>query len=70
MKIINFFILVAAFPLRIASCPTCVGKIKTDSPPFFSDDVYQPGKALHEPITSAIAHEKIKKLSELKKEKK
>ena len=25
-----------------SSCPTCVGRIEADSPPFFSDDFYKP----------------------------
>lgn len=34
------FIALAVSPLY--SCPTCVGKVAPSSPPFFSDEFYQP----------------------------
>lgn len=37
----NILILILATTITIIGCPTCVGRIKTDSPPFFSDSFYK-----------------------------
>ena len=37
----NIFVLILACTINILGCPTCVGRIKTDSPPFFSDSFYK-----------------------------
>lgn len=63
---ISFF----CFPFRLFNCPLCVGKVKADSPLFFSDELYQPGKAEHATIKEQQAHDNLKKLFETKKEKK
>ena len=42
----------------ISSCPTCVGRIETDSPPFFSDDFYKPDpQTIDEPAQLTIDEE-------------
>jgi hypothetical protein len=66
LVIISFF----CFPFRLLSCPLCVGKVRSDSPLFFSDELYQPGKAEQSIVKEQQAHEQLKKLLETKKEKK
>jgi hypothetical protein len=46
MKRIIIFFLCVALDVEISfyavqSCPTCVGKISEESPPFFTDECYQ-----------------------------
>ena len=66
LVIISFF----CFPFRLLSCPLCVGKVKADSPIFFSDELYQPGKAEQLTVKEQQVHGHLKKLLETKKEKK
>lgn len=44
MKIFNFCVLCIVLSLFfgvLLSCPTCIGRLSQDSPPFFSDEAYQ-----------------------------
>lgn len=39
----TLFIIILMFTgIQIIACPTCVGKIKKDGPPFFDAQFYQP----------------------------
>lgn len=71
MKIFNAILVFLAIPFRLLSCPTCVGKIKAESPPFFSDDFYQPNKSETQTMSKEqIGHTQFKKLIENKRVKK
>lgn len=66
MKRFIVYISIFCFPMRLFNCPLCVGKVKSDSPLFFSDELYQPGKNEQPSIKIQQAHDQIKKLVELK----
>ncbi len=55
---------------KIVGCPTCVGRIKPESPPFFSTDFYQPGQAISRQTKEQFAQNELKKLVESTKGKK
>ncbi len=56
MKWINqFFILLFLASLgatKLYGCPTCIGRIEKNSPPFFSDEQYQPSNYQNDHIAS------------------
>lgn len=44
MKFFNlcvFCIILSLFFGALLSCPTCIGRLSQDSPPFFTDEAYQ-----------------------------
>jgi hypothetical protein len=68
---IIFYLSAVTTPLsHIIACPTCVGKIRAESPPFFSHEFYQAGKLQSNESKELIAHNQLKKLIEAKKGKK
>jgi len=44
MKKAVFFIslISSIISFQIESCPTCLGRVEKDSPPFFTDEFYKP----------------------------
>lgn len=52
------------------ACPTCVGRIKAESPPFFSTNFYQPNQSISRETKEQIGHTELKKLIESKRGKK
>ena len=54
------------------SCPTCVAKVKPESPPFYSDDFYKPGtgNAVSQLTAEQRGMQELKKLVESKRGKK
>ena len=52
------------------ACPTCVGRIKAESPPFFSANFYHPNQSISRETKEQIGHTELKKLIESKRGKK
>lgn len=72
MKIIKIIVkliifLCAATLLR--ACPKCVGKVKPESPVFFSDDFYTPNQPISGPSKEQVGKAHFKKLLESKRSK-
>ncbi len=42
MKIKLLFLLLFCLNLQLYSCPSCVGIVTQESPPFFAEEFYQP----------------------------
>lgn len=73
MKIFYFALsLILANPTMLFSCPTCEGKIKPESPLFFSEDFYKPGNgnAVNRTSKEQLGTDEFKKLIESKRVKK
>jgi hypothetical protein len=68
----NAFIVLSQLGLSFLShaCPTCVGRIKAESPPFFSADFYQPNQSISRETKEQIGQTQFKKLIESKRGKK
>jgi len=71
-KLNSAFIILSQFGLSCLAhaCPTCVGRIKAESPPFFSADFYQPNQYISRETKEQIGQTKFKKLIESKRGKK
>jgi len=39
LRIISFFC--SLVPFQVESCPSCLGRIEQESPPFFTDEFYR-----------------------------
>jgi hypothetical protein len=73
MKIFYFVVSISAlYSSALFSCPTCEGKIKPESPLFFSDDFYKPGQgyAVSRTTKEQFGSDELKKLVETKRGKK
>ncbi len=55
MKKISLFLL--CIPSLLIACPTCVGRIESDSPPFFSDEFYKPASDSMDELISESSKE-------------
>ena len=70
MKIFYFiFSVIALHSSALFSCPTCEGKIKPESPLFFSHDFYKPGQghAVSRVNKEQFGSDEFKKLVESKR---
>ncbi len=70
MRIFYFmFTVIFAHTSTLFSCPTCEGKIKPESPLFFSDDFYKPGtgNSVSHASKEQIGADEFKKLVESKR---
>lgn len=73
MRIFYFLIsTLAVNTSALFSCPTCEGKIKPESPLFFSEDFYKPGNghSVSRASKEQIGADEFKKLIENKRGKK
>lgn len=73
MKVFKLFLAGLAFKSALLfACPTCVGRIKPESPLFFSDEFYKPGtaSAIIQDSKEQRAAQEFKKLLSTKREKK
>lgn len=73
MRIFYFiFSIIIVHTSALFSCPTCEGKIKPESPLFFSDEFYKPGNgnSVSRATKEQIGADEFKKLVENKREKK
>ena len=52
------------YSCTLNACPSCVGKIKPESPPFFHPDFYQKGKAIERQTKEQYAQSEFKKMFE------
>ena len=46
----------------VLSCPTCVGRIKPESPTFFHAEFYKPGQSVSRETPEQFGHNQLKKL--------
>ncbi len=73
MKIFYFLLsILITHSTFLLSCPTCEGKIKPESPLFFSEEFYKPGNgnAVTRSTKEQIGENEFKKLVESKRGKK
>lgn len=73
MKIKLFFYLsISYFTPSLIACPTCVGKIRPESPLFFSDEFYKPAQShgISRETKEEVGRHEFKKLIESKRGKK
>lgn len=73
MKIFYFVLsILSIYSTKLFSCPTCEGKIKPESPLFFSNDFYKPGNgnSVSRMTKEQIGNDEFKKLIESKRGKK
>jgi len=73
MKIVILFFYLNVLSIApLSGCPTCVGKIHAESPPFFSDEFYKPGLSTGtiRETKEQVGRQEFKKLIEHKRGKK
>ena len=69
--LLTFITIFAFFSTLIAySCPTCVAKVKPESPAFFSEEFYQPGQAPSRLTSKQYGQQELQKLFKEQKGKK
>jgi|GEM_PF-3648730 len=63
MKIVNVSLLIAVTIAFFSyGCPTCVGKIKSESLAFFSHEFYQPGQSIPRETKEQVGDKELKKI--------
>jgi hypothetical protein len=71
MRIFYFVFCITSFhSSALFSCPTCEGKIKPESPLFFSEELYKTGNAISRTTKEQFGTHEFKKLVESKRGKK
>ena len=66
-KILLSICTLSLYSLKLISCPTCVGRVKAESMPFFSNDFYQKNQSVPSETQEQMVQNLFKKLLESKK---
>lgn len=68
--LINLNLFFLGISSSLFACPTCVGKIRPESPAFFADDFYKPGQYTTRHTQEQYGTDQLKKLFNEKRGKK